>query len=503
MSINTQSASPLAIVAGVLFAVAACSGDAPTSPGSAPPPVASVAVTPAAPSIFVGDTLRLIAVPRSSSGAPLMDRAVTWASSDTLRATVSASGTVRARTEGVVRVTATSEGMVAQVDLAIDPIPAATVVADVVAFNILEGFVTTVQATVFDSLGRTLEGRTITWTSDDATVATVSPAGVVTAVLEGTTRIVARHGALADTIAVRVRAVFAADLLFDVSAGDGMLPRTYRADLMTELTTDVFGFGGAWQATPSPDGTRIAFTCISEGAEGPTICTAKRDGTDLQVLTDGDAASEDQPAWSPDGTRIAYRRWPHGATPGQFNPTDIWVIDAEGTDAVNVTADALVQAQPAWSPQPVNGAYRIVFSQESIVDGQYVTSRLHTIRADGTDRQTLTPAGVQLEEDPTWSPDGGTVVFVRSNGFGTGEIHLVDVVTRTTRAFLASPIQQGQQHPSWSPDGRYLAFTSAHEPGANGDFRRQVYTARADGTGLARRTTSESDKDHLAWLPRQ
>ena len=140
MTIRKLYARPLATVAGVLVAFAACSGDGPTSPGTPPAAVASVLVTPSAPSMFVGDSLRLMAVPKSSTGAPLADRAVTWASSDTLLATVSASGTVRALTDGVARLTATSEGVTAEANVVIDPIPAAAIVADVVAYNILEGF---------------------------------------------------------------------------------------------------------------------------------------------------------------------------------------------------------------------------------------------------------------------------------------------------------------------------------------------------------------------------
>src|SRR5207245_1362321 len=73
-------------------------------------PVASVAVTPPAPSIQVGQTVQLTATPRDASGNPLTGRVVTWSSSNSAVASVSSSGLVTGKAAGSATITATSEG---------------------------------------------------------------------------------------------------------------------------------------------------------------------------------------------------------------------------------------------------------------------------------------------------------------------------------------------------------------------------------------------------------
>ncbi len=111
-------ASMLALILGL----AACgAGQVPTAssaPDSPPPgptnsPVPAVAfvhVTPSALDLQPGDTARLAATPEDGDGAPLTDRPVVWATSDSTVVTVSASGTVRAISHGSASITATSEG---------------------------------------------------------------------------------------------------------------------------------------------------------------------------------------------------------------------------------------------------------------------------------------------------------------------------------------------------------------------------------------------------------
>src|SRR5206468_527293 len=75
-----------------------------------PVPVATVTVSPASASIFVAGTQQLSAVTKDSAGGTLTGRVVTWASSNTAIATVSASGLVTGVAVGSVTITATSEG---------------------------------------------------------------------------------------------------------------------------------------------------------------------------------------------------------------------------------------------------------------------------------------------------------------------------------------------------------------------------------------------------------
>src|SRR2546429_618834 len=97
--------------------------------GVPPAPVASVDVSPATASLPVGATVQLVATPRDASGNPLPGRVVTWASSNTTVATVSASGVVTGKVAGTATITATSEGQSGTAAITVMPpaVPSATV----------------------------------------------------------------------------------------------------------------------------------------------------------------------------------------------------------------------------------------------------------------------------------------------------------------------------------------------------------------------------------------
>src|SRR5205823_7327472 len=84
-------------------------------------PVASVSVTPATAPVPVGKTLQLTATPKDASGSPLTGRTVTWASSNTSVATVSAAGLVTGQVAGTATITATSEGQSGTAAITVTP----------------------------------------------------------------------------------------------------------------------------------------------------------------------------------------------------------------------------------------------------------------------------------------------------------------------------------------------------------------------------------------------
>lgn len=500
MPLLTRLLHPRAVAAALLLSLAACGEDRVTL---APrPAVASIRVTPGTPSLLVGQSLTLAAVPLAADGSTLQDRPVTWTSQDPTRATVSAVGVVHALAAGTVTITARSEGVSSDLDVDIDIIPAASIDFDVLPLGMYEGSARFAHAVAYDAQGRELADRTIAWTSSAPGVASVTDAGFVTAHREGEAEITAALDGISASFTVSVRTQFVADLMFDTYTGLESGPRLFRAGPYDAVATPIFFSAGTWQATASPDGSRIAFTCTNDPRESPTICVANRDGSNVRVLTSGDGMLEDEPAWSPDGQRIAFRRWAQGAPPGLVNPTDIWVMNVNGSGQVNLTDDALVQRSPAWSPQPISGEYRLAFSQETRSATGYLVSRILTVRADGTDREPFTAGGEVVEGEPSWSPDGRQIVFTRSGGEYDGELIVRGVFSGEERLLLGARLPHEQRSPVWSPDGRHIAFLSAHEDSPNGNIRRQVYTVRADGTGLRRRTTSDADKDHVTWLPR-
>ena len=169
-----------------------------------PVPVASVAVTPGSATVSVGGTQQLTATPLDADGNPLSGRTVTWVSSNTAVATVSASGLVTGVAPGSATITATSEGKSGTATITVNPVPVASVAVAPASATIVVGATQQLTATPLDSAGNPLTGRTVTWTSSDPTVAPVSGSGLVTGVAVGSVTITATSEGKSGTASITV-----------------------------------------------------------------------------------------------------------------------------------------------------------------------------------------------------------------------------------------------------------------------------------------------------------
>ena len=227
----------------------------------------------------------------------------------------------------------------------------------------------------------------------------------------------------------------------------------------------------------SPDGSRIAFVSDRDGSVD--IYAMKADGTGVTRLT-RDAAWDLFPAWSPDGSRIALSSDRDG------NP-EIYVMNADGTGMMRLTRGSPEgeSGQPTWSPDGSG----IAFASER--DGNF---DIYVMNADGTGVTRLTrDAG--WDYFPAWSPDGSRIAFVsdRDDGFYE-QIHVMNADgTGVTRLTSVSPWFDGS--PAWSPDGSRIAFDSDRD----GDF--DIYVMNADGTGVTRLTRHSADDGLPSWSP--
>ncbi|MBC7893805.1 MAG: Ig-like domain-containing protein [Cytophagaceae bacterium] len=174
-------------------------------------PVASVTVSPSTGSLIVGQTLTLSATTASATGQTLVGRVVTWTSSANTIATVSSTGEVSAVGAGVATITATSEGRTGTSEITVSAVPVASIRITPGAASVPSGQTTQLSAQALDANNNVLN-RTITWTSDQPSVATVSQAGVVTGVIAGAARISASVGAVSGTVTVTVTPVPVASL---------------------------------------------------------------------------------------------------------------------------------------------------------------------------------------------------------------------------------------------------------------------------------------------------
>ncbi len=155
-----------------------------------PVPVASVQLSPTTAQLAPGGTVQLTATTRDAGGAALTGRSVTWSSTNPAIATVTTTGMVSGVSAGgPVSIVATSEGQSATAQVTVvAPPPVASVATVTVApptLSLSVGSALQLSATLRDSAGNVLTGRTITWSSVNTSVATVSSAGLVTAVGAG------------------------------------------------------------------------------------------------------------------------------------------------------------------------------------------------------------------------------------------------------------------------------------------------------------------------------
>ena len=135
------------------------------------------------------------------------------------------------------------------------------------------------------------------------------------------------------------------------------------------------------------------------------------------------------PAWSPDGRRLAY------LAPGAGGAADVFVADADGTNRGRLTATELDETSPTWAP---DGRRLAVERNGSIV----------LLRADGVEGRTLTRGA-----EPAWSPGGQRIAF--SAG---GDLFVVR--TRGGRPQRLTSSLASESSPSWAPDGRRLAYVT-------------------------------------------
>ena len=154
-------------------------------------PIATISVTPATDTVVVTQTVQLTAVAKDAQGGTLTGRTMAWITSDAARATVSSTGLVTAVSPGAATITASAEGKSGTASITIKEKPVASVTLSPAQVSIETGQTRQFTAQVTDDQGNVLTGRAVTFSSENATIATVSASGVVTGLVPGSTKITA------------------------------------------------------------------------------------------------------------------------------------------------------------------------------------------------------------------------------------------------------------------------------------------------------------------------
>jgi Tol biopolymer transport system component len=251
--------------------------------------------------------------------------------------------------------------------------------------------------------------------------------------------------------------------------------------------TDAAGSGRpAW----SPDRKQIAFAAQmdtqAEDQRLTEIYVMRADGSHIRRLTTNEAVDAD-PSWSPGGKRIALARLTAVGTEAARG--GIFAMDANGGDEVQLTRATAptFDSAPAWSPD----GSRIAFARVNIASGfEDPRAAIYVSAPDGGGLRKLADGGVE----PDWSPDGKRIAFTSlRDRFGrtcfqecspSGEIYVMDADGGEQRRLTRS--EADDRSPTWSPDGRFIAFVSDRSnPGMH---ENEIYVMHDDGNDVRRIT---------------
>lgn len=245
-------------------------------------------------------------------------------------------------------------------------------------------------------------------------------------------------------------------------------------------------------ATPklALDGRDTGVVVFYSGRDGNSdIYTMNADGSNLRRLTQ-DSAEDGSPAISPDGSRIVFLTSRHDPSPrSPLSKYEIYVMEIDGTNQRRLTTTEAAENHPAWSPD----GKKIVFDADYDKDGKY---EIYSINDDGTGvtRLTTTSANDQFAD---WSPDGTKIAF-SSDRNGQWDIYVMDANGRNAQALTNDP--GWELFPAWSPDGKQLAFFKC-DPQCR-PKRQDIYVMDADGSNVRQLTNTPSVVDEdPAWSP--
>ena len=241
------------------------------------------------------------------------------------------------------------------------------------------------------------------------------------------------------------------------------------------VVTKITSSNGVSDPAYSPNGTRIAFK--SGSRTNYEISVMKADGSGVRQLTDTPVV-ESEPAWSPDGRKIAFVASAFEVD-GSMD-SEIWVMNADGSGRRLLTRNSFPDTQPSWSPR----GNRIAFVSGRTGD---TNSNIYVMDADPATREaavsitpnTTDPLYQGHDDNPDWSPDGTKIAYVHnhdSNGGGVPNIWVMDPnganKTNVSKNKSTSAIM-----PAWSPNGAKIAYVGVR----SGSTNRDIYTMSASG----------------------
>jgi Tol biopolymer transport system component len=236
-------------------------------------------------------------------------------------------------------------------------------------------------------------------------------------------------------------------------------------------------------------------------APGGGLLLIREDGTDRheilqQPAVHEPAAHRDHPDWSPDGSQLAFENWYSDVAHPGHERIDIWVSDADGANARQVThcdAPCLQRSYPAWSP---DGTHLAFIRYDLAGDTTWGPSAIEILDLATGDIRIVsqTKDGATAYYTPRWSPDGSQLVFEIETYADATEAKSLS----SSLAIVKSDGSDGAdprilttpdlvvKNPDWHPVDDRIVFQARSSK--SGSDRTDLYVVRADGTRLTRLT---------------
>ena len=248
--------------------------------------------------------------------------------------------------------------------------------------------------------------------------------------------------------------------------------------------------GDEWYAdyspAVSPDSRRVAYVTyrhdpgfFSLTDRSLEIGVSLLDGSDYRRLTSNED-SDTNPAWSPDGTRIAFV-----SDRGEGQGWGIYTMANDGSDVQPLTPSSfpVTNDPPIWSPDGRHLAF--LTKKDGTID-------LYTVRADGSNRMRISPVAFR----PAWSADGSRIAFVRPDE-GSFWFYTADPdgshlwrIPRQGQSDIRYIFSNGYLY--WSPDGSEIRFLGERYLSKDDEYVVGIFAIMVDGSGI--RTLAERVK---------
>jgi Tol biopolymer transport system component len=229
----------------------------------------------------------------------------------------------------------------------------------------------------------------------------------------------------------------------------------------------------AWSPAWSPDGSQIAYHSDRDG--DAEIYVIASDGSNRRQLTSNNH-DDGGASWAPDGSRIAFHSDRHGNK-------EIYVMWPDGSGATRLTNHPGEDRYPAWSPDGATIAF------DSSRDGD---REIYVMNYDGSGQ---TPVTQNATDDwwPTWSPDSRRIAYMSGSG-SQARICIVDVYDRQVNCVTSA--SDNAASPAWSPDGNWIAFVLWETP-----KNCEVFLMDPSGRHQTRLTHHTGLDSRPAWAP--